>query len=193
MNINELISPEYRAQLRLLHTSERGLGHSGRKHAAEVLAVAAWCGARSILDYGCGAGTLAKALAETLPPAWPFETWPDVRQYDPAVPGRDTLPDEADLVVCTDVLEHVEPERLQTVVRHLRRLTRRAAFFVIATTPGSKTLPDGRNAHLIVREAEPWQVWLEHNGWSVYFRRDRWDAVGILTDVAFWLTPKAPS
>jgi hypothetical protein len=77
------------------------------------------------------------------------------------------LPGFADLVVCTDVLEHVEPELLDTVLRHLRSLARKAVFVVIATRPSNKTLSDGRNAHLIVETAEWWIAHLIEAGFTV--------------------------
>ncbi len=47
------------------------------------------------------------------------------------------------------------------MLRDLKRVTKRKLFFNIATRPAQKTLPDGRNAHLIVETAEWWlnQLW----------------------------------
>ncbi len=102
-------------------------------------------GSRDILDYGCGQRTLERDLGFA------------IRNYDPCISGLDAAPDPADLVVCTDVLEHIEPECLDEVLDDLQRLTRNAGFFVIATRPAEKTLPDGRNAHLI---QEPLGWWM---------------------------------
>jgi 2-polyprenyl-3-methyl-5-hydroxy-6-metoxy-1,4-benzoquinol methylase len=74
------------------------------------------------------------------------------------VPGRDVLPKPSDVVVCTDVLEHIEPEKLDAVLDHILRLTGYFAHLVISTRPANAVLPDGRNAHLIV-ETPDW--WLE--------------------------------
>jgi hypothetical protein len=67
---------------------------------------------------------------------------------DPPVP--------AELVCCIDVLEHIEPECLEDVLDHLEELTQRVAFISINTAAAGKTLPDGRNAHLIQRPMEWW-------------------------------------
>ena len=55
----------------------------------------------------------------------------------------------ADLVCCIDVLERVEPHRLDNVLADLRRVTTTVGFFTVHTGPAVKTLSDGRNAHLI--------------------------------------------
>jgi cyclopropane fatty-acyl-phospholipid synthase-like methyltransferase len=76
--------------------------------------------------------------------------------YDPGIPDRAALPEPADFVVSTDVLEHVEPEKLDGVLKHIRELTKRQAYLNIHTGPANAKLPDGRNAHLIQQPAEWW-------------------------------------
>jgi len=80
-----------------------------------------------------------------------------IQSYDPCVPGIDSLPEPADLVVSCCVLEHVEPECLDAVLDDMRRCTLKAAFIVVTSVPSSKFLNDGRNAHLII---EPMDWWL---------------------------------
>ncbi|HET9469625.1 MAG TPA: hypothetical protein VFO24_00885, partial [Usitatibacter sp.] len=60
-----------------------------------------------------------------------------------------------------DVLEHIEPECLDEVLDDLQRVTRKIGFFVIATREAEKTLPDGRNAHLIQEPIAWWAPRLE--------------------------------
>lgn len=141
------ISPEYLAEQKWLHAQPKGYGGKGEKWAAKVKEIAGALGARTVLDYGCGRGTLKRALAlET------FQTF----EYDPAISGKDKRPDPADLVVCTDVLEHIEPSRIDAVLDHLQCLTRLGLFAVVATGPAVKTLSDGRNAHILQHPAEWW-------------------------------------
>jgi Methyltransferase domain len=97
------------------------------------------------LDYGCGKSLLAKALP------WPI--W----EYDPAIPGKEESPRAADLVVCTDVLEHIEPEKLPFVLDDLRRCVKKVGYFLIHTGPAAKKLSDGRNAHLIQKSRDWWE------------------------------------
>lgn len=68
------------------------------------------------------------------------------------------LPASAGIVVCTDVLEHIEPACLDEVINHMRALMRVAGYFVIATRPDeSKLLSDGRNPHLIIKPGDWWR------------------------------------
>jgi hypothetical protein len=100
--------------------------------------------ATTILDYGAGKRTLERALGF------------GIANYDPAIEEISAPPDPADLVVCTDVLEHIEPECLDAILDDLRRLTVRAVLLSVATRPAKKTLADGRNAHLIQEPTEWW-------------------------------------
>jgi 2-polyprenyl-3-methyl-5-hydroxy-6-metoxy-1,4-benzoquinol methylase len=140
-----VISAEYASLNRQLHESNLAYGVGGGKHAETVLSLAASLKTTSILDYGCGKGYLAKAI--------PFPIW----EYDPAIPGKTDSPRPADVVVCTDVLEHIEPEHLDGVLKDLQRCTRKVGYFVIHTGPAAKTLPDGRNTHLLQYPRSWWE------------------------------------
>ena len=142
----ELISAEYRSLNIQLHQQNIAYGVGGGKHADTVLKMMESTKLRSVLDYGCGKGYLGKALAKHGLPIW---------EYDPAIPGKDESPRAADLVVCTDVLEHIEPDRLPWVLDDLRRCVRQVGFLVVHTGAAKKTLPDGRNTHLI-QQGEAW-------------------------------------
>jgi hypothetical protein len=148
-----MISETYRALNAQMHRDKPLYGTSGSVHAETVADLARRYDIGSILDYGCGKGTLKHALPEDLAPL--------VREYDPAIPGKDGWPAAADLVVCGDVMEHVEPDCLQAVIGHLYGLTRTLFYAEIATCPAVKTLPDGRNAHLIVEPMEWWMKKLQ--------------------------------
>lgn len=99
----------------------------------------------TVLDYGCGQGHLARLLDSY-----------EVEEYDPCIDGKDENPANADVVVCADVLEHIEPECLDDVLLHIRVLTKKFAIFVIATGSSKKVMSDGRQAHLIVEDQGFW-------------------------------------
>jgi hypothetical protein len=151
------VSDAYRFQLQLKHARTRW-GTSGQDHAPEILAFARQLGAETALDYGCGVGTLKPRLR-------PHRLI--VQEYDPGIRVRDRLPGPADLVVCTDVLEHVEPERVGAVWAHLRRLTRKGAYVVVSCRPAQHRLPDGRNAHLTVMEPWFWRQGATDAGFTI--------------------------
>lgn len=139
-----LISQDYRELNRRLHSERPDYGVSGERWAAHIRRLADHAHTRDILDYGCGKRTLEKALG--------FQ----IRNYDPCISGVDAVPEPAELVVCGDVLEHIEPENLDDVLDDLKRVTSKWGFFVINTGPAKKFLADGRNAHLI---QEKWEWW----------------------------------
>ncbi len=100
----------------------------------------------SVLDYGAGKGFLAEELD--------FPIW----EYDPAIPGKERLPKPSDIVICSEVLEHIEPANLDAVLDDLRRVTRKVAVFSISSRPSFKTFADGSDTHLIVMPKTWWQM-----------------------------------
>jgi predicted TPR repeat methyltransferase len=159
---SDLISPKYTEMQKTLHAAPRGYGGRGDKWAGIVLQIAMEYDAMSILDYGCGRGTLAKALRSQ--PLRGIR----VDEYDPAIPGKDQRPGFADLVNVTDVLEHIEPDRLENVLAHIRGLARKVIFVVISTKGSNKVLPNGRNAHLIIKSGKWWRERLRASGFTIH-------------------------
>ena len=109
-----------------------------------LLAVSKQLKTQDILDYGSGKGSIAMAL--------PFS----IKEYDPAVEGKEATPEPADIVYCGDVLEHIEPECLEAVLDDLKRVTKVLGVFSVCCIPALKVLEDGRNAHLIVKSPYWW-------------------------------------
>lgn len=151
MTRDDLISPDYLEEQRVLHAAPRGYGQRGDKWAKTVAGIVERHHVTSILDYGCGQGSLALALPQL-----------GIVEYDPAIAGKDEPPTRTfDLVVCTDVLEHVESDKIDAVVRHISRLTERYLVAVVSLVPTSKTLTDGRQAHILLRSREWWRCIFE--------------------------------
>lgn len=151
-----LISEEYRAMNAEMHQDPHyGAGHATDRWTPDIAELAVNMKAKSMLDYGCGKGMLAVHLrnhpqAHLLPP---------MRLYDPARPDFAKPPEgKFDLVTCTDVLEHIEPAHLKSVLKHLKSCVGRCGFFTIATRAAKRNLPDGRNAHLIQWTGRQWLV-----------------------------------
>lgn len=140
-----LITEGYRAQNAEMHNDER-YGAGGHRLAPLVTKVATQYKCQTLLDYGAG----KKTLGASLPGDFTYVP------YDPAIRDISTPPNPADMVICGDVLEHVEPECLLAVLEDLQRLTIKCCYLAIATRPAARILPDGRNAHLIVRDGHWW-------------------------------------
>lgn len=139
-----LITEEYRRLNAQKHEESNAFGALGYQLADQVRTTARKIGAHTILDYGCGKRTLEKSLGYA------------INNYDPAIPGLDSPPEPADLVVCCDVLEHIEPECLEAVLDDLVRVTKNTIMLLIDTQEAKKHLPDGRNAHAIIEPPEWW-------------------------------------
>lgn len=142
-----LITDEYRALNAELHQRVPAYGTGGHKWADFVRELVKETGAKSVLDYGCGKGSLRAALRPIT-----------VHEYDPAIEGKGTPPSSAGVVVCTDVMEHVEPECTDAVIAHLCGLATRAVFVAVACRTGGKRLADGRPAHIHVQNKEWWRA-----------------------------------
>jgi hypothetical protein len=149
-----MISEAYREQNAKLHARDHAYGCSGSKWAGLVLRVVRELDAADVLDYGCGKQTLAGMISHVVP----------CRGYDPALSHVAGRPVPADIVACTDVMEHVEPEFPGAVLSDVFALARRAAVFVIACERGGRKLPDGRHAHLVVKPAAWWESRLSEFG-----------------------------
>lgn len=139
-----LITEGYKRLQEQYHMQRPDYGCSGHKWADHIQNIARQLGTRDILDYGCGKQTLQKNI--------PFP----IHNFDPCIAELSEKPAPADLVVCTDVLEHIEPGCLDAVLDDLVRLTKQFAFLEIATRPAVKFLPDGRNAHLVQENINWW-------------------------------------
>lgn len=153
------ISDSYRELNAKLHASPRKFGGDGAKHAPNVIGLASDFEVKTILDYGCGQAFLKESLKEE-----PFH----VVNYDPAIPEHSAKPEGIfDLVACTDVLEHVEPEYLNNVLQEIFGYTGKVCYLVIACIEANKTLADGRNAHLIQRQPPWWINTLHRLRWKI--------------------------
>lgn len=140
----ELITEGYRSLNAKMHETMPEYGVNGREYVDQIASLAERIHTKDILDYGCGKGTLGMHF--------PFT----VKQYDPAIPKHADLPQPADIVVCTDVLEHIEPALIDNVLNHLGGLTKKVLFCTVALEKAMKVLPDGRNAHLILESSQWW-------------------------------------
>lgn len=147
-----MISAKYLETLKTKHEADPSWGSSGATYSKMVTDFAYAKKAMSLLDYGCGKMSMIEDLIEK-----GYTQFYDLYAYDPAIAGWSDAPEnKCDVVTCTDVLEHIEPDCLPNVLLHIWELCGKGAFFAISTRPASHTLPDGRNAHLIVRDLDWW-------------------------------------
>jgi hypothetical protein len=144
----DLISDEYRKTQEELHATGT-YGVTGAKYAPIVSEMVNKLEVTHLLDYGCGRNL---SLARALKVDHKFK----YQAYDPCVEAYASPPVPAEMLACIDVLEHIEEDKIEGVLDHLRELTEAVAFISISTGPAKKVLSDGRNAHILQRPPEWW-------------------------------------
>lgn len=129
------------------------------KHLPEIVEIFNHHKCRSVLDYGCGKAIWWKSKF------WKplFNSEPKLGLYDPYVEEYQERPTgRYDLVICTDVLEHVPEEDIKELLTTLIKLTRRVLFLNISTVPANKKFDDGTNLHITIKSEKEWEK-LIHN------------------------------
>ena len=152
---NKFINKEYQNQLAELHKNEKKFS-AGAKKLKLVEPFLEKYKPNSLIDFGCGKGGLINAIKDK------YKI--NVSGYDPGVDEFSSWPARAsDVVISTDALEHVELALLEKTLMGINELFTVSAFLLIACYPAKKSLPNGRNAHLIVESPEWWRTTILNN------------------------------
>jgi hypothetical protein len=115
------ISEEYLNQQKVLHQNPN-YGLASLSFAPIVTDLIRQIGLKSVSDYGAGKKNLLIGLKDAGVES--IEYFP----YDPAFEEYGE-PRSADLVCCIDVLEHIEIDRLNEVLKDLAKITINLGFF----------------------------------------------------------------
>lgn len=167
--MRDLASEKYAAQLRELHAKNEsfGVGSVTAKHYPIIQKLLQKHSFGSVLDYGCGKGHFIKFLRDSFPEV-------HVEGFDVASEEFSVLPNRKfDLIVCLDVMEHVEFGALSNVLGEIRDRCSKVFVCSVANYPASKKLSDGRNAHVTQM---PFSVWF--GMFSSFFRVDQFIRTG---------------
>lgn len=120
-------------------------------------------GSATILDYGCGEAlhwhqkTLhnrTKNLTEVL-----GDKLRGFYRYDPSYTLYDRKPTGLyDIVVCTDVLEHVPDHEVENLIKTIDSylVPGGIAMYAISTIPSRNVFLDGTNMHINLKSKEEW-------------------------------------
>lgn len=161
------ITEEYQEVLLGLHDNYKW-GYTGGKYAGETVynLLKEFPEVKTILDYGCGDGSLKKWIEDK---GITDKKW---TLYDPGIPEFKEPPKgKFDLVITTDVLEHVEEIMLNKVLENLRNLTGMFLYSEIACYFMGTTFADGpyagQDLHINVKAPDVWFKRLEHRDFSV--------------------------
>lgn len=151
-------SPEYTKQLEQLHSAKSFGNATGAPPILTKFLLDH--PVNSILDFGCGKGTPLDTLKSNTM---------DIYSYDPITHPIE-LPESVDLVYSRDVLEHIEPEKIDSVLEKLFTIGTKYQHHFIACHPSKKALSDGRNAHLIVEDPQWWKDKIQQiPGWKIIY------------------------
>ena len=125
-------SKDHLDKQRRAHASSDGYGRHHHYYLDEILRgviARAGGGELSWLDYGCGKGTFMERIR-------PLGLFGEITGFDPAVADFATRPTgQRDVVTCLDVLDTVEPQYREPVLREIAGLTRHFAVFDCVTRP----------------------------------------------------------
>lgn len=158
------VSKVYKESLLALHEGT-DWGSTGGKYAGEsiVKLLTEYPEIKTILDYGCGEGTLREYVEEQ---GITDREW---TLYDPGVRGFEAKPTGTfDLVVTTDVLEHVEGFMLDAVLDELVAYSNKFVYNEIACYLSGALFTSGpyagRDLHITLLHPDEWHKILSKLG-----------------------------
>lgn len=145
---------------------EAFVGREVCDYAASIRALLRLTRSRTVLDYGAGKGNQYRLRVAAngniyggLREYWDADA---VTCYEPGQSATSQAPNHADdLVVCTDVLEHIPEQDLPWVINEIFGHALHAVFCSIAAYPAFARLPDGENAHVTIRPPPWWHGLLQ--------------------------------
>lgn len=143
--IKDITNKKLTGEYRLLHEENYNYGSSSIELIEEVRLIIDYLKPKIVLDYGCGKGLLIKAL---------LDIYPEIKfyGYDPSILEFEILPIErADLVINTDVLEHIPEDILPNVIEKISNISQ-YVFFNLHHTKAQAVLPNGENAHCTIKD-----------------------------------------
>jgi len=137
---------------------------------------------KTLLDYGCGKGLpYDKERCREVDLRNPIQELCNIKSfdlYDPAYEKYSILPDKKyDIVVCTDVLEHVAEQDIDYVLTQILSRSKKVVFLNICCKPALKHFKEGKfkgkNVHISLFEPEWWghkigNIWNKFNNTKVY-------------------------
>lgn len=140
--------------------AETGTNFSGLsilQHAKQIGALIKLTKSATLLDFGSGRGDAYRS------PHKVSHTWglkrSAVTLYDPSFKGIDVLPNRKfDMVVCSDVLEHVPEVDVDAFIGTLFNYAKLHVWASVCCRPAKKTFPTtGENLHITIQPLDWWR------------------------------------
>lgn len=149
--------PKYQALYKQLHNKGKYDGKA--RFVSQFTELVKETKSQSMLDYGCGKGLHYTEGKVHLENDWGFTP----TLYDPAVPGIDKLPEEKfDIVYTTEVLEHIPESHIDQTLDYIFSHANKLIFMSACLCLAVKKLPNGENAHCLVKSPKWWEEKLDH-------------------------------
>ena len=105
---------------------------------------------KTVLDYGSGRGSWKDKINDEINiSALEYFELEKVYQYEPTI--TESKREIAECVLCFDVLEHIFISDLKNIVTDLYNHASKMVILQIACYNAKAKLPNGENAHVIVR------------------------------------------
>jgi hypothetical protein len=136
----DLITPEYKSILQNTHGQKwvwTGDDQSNRVLCEWINDWVIENNIRSLLNYGAGKSTFASHARSLC-------GIPKTNNWEPGISGRDNpkVLRPHQMVTCFDVVEHIEPEKIEDTIKFLSHLTTKICFVSIHTHEARKWLYD---------------------------------------------------
>jgi len=176
------ISDGYRETVLDMHSKSDWGNSSGQMSGDTIVSfLKSFPDIKTILDYGCGKGSL-KIWAEDS-----GITGREWTLYDPGMPEFQEKPTgKFDLVITTDMLEHVEEKYLDDVIEEINSYTNKYLYNEIACYLARAFFQSGpykgKDLHINLKAPDEWMVRLDrpdmksitntscvHQGWKVRY------------------------
>ena len=137
---------------------------------------------KSLLDYGCGkAIPYSKKECKSIGLKKPVQELCNLDSfdlYDPAYPKYNKLSKKKyDIVVCTDVMEHIAEQDIDYVLKDILSHSKKAVFLNISCQPALKHFKEGKfkgqNVHISVFDGVWWSdkvknIWNKFKHLKIY-------------------------
>lgn len=133
------------------------LGLSILNHAKEIGRLIKDIDAKTVLDYGCGRAEAYRS-PHKIHHQWGLKR-SQVTLYDPAFHHAPPPVGQFDLVVCSDVLEHIPEEEVDAFIARIFGHARKAVWASVCCRPAKKVFPGTEtNLHVTIKPYEWWSA-----------------------------------
>lgn len=133
-----------------LHLNDKHYGSTPFHHAPKIIDFIVDQKPKSILDFGCGKGSLKTFISNKFPEIL-FDN------YDPAISEYSSINKSSyDMVISVDVMEHLYEDEISGIFQEMINLNPSSMYHVICHRLAHAILPDKTNAHKTVQPPSWW-------------------------------------